>query len=139
MSYTPDRKLLGGMSYESASCMGMPHLGCRYTSNLRDTYELLPEALCHSCGRPATNCHHQPHKGVGGKRTLNFHGRLLRPALIALCGSGTTGCHGLHHKGALPIRWVWNSEELERQWWEGELVYKSNDPELYRFGRWEIG
>lgn len=137
MSISVDRSLLNGVSFETASLYGMPHYGAYYAGNGINTNKLYPSTLCACCRRLATNSHHEPPKGKGHAFVL--HGHVLKPALIALCGSGTTGCHGRRHSGKLRIRWAWKNETYERLWWDGTFLrsgFVSNDPRLYRYGKW---
>lgn len=105
------------------------------------TNRLDDDAHCVICGARATNSHHVPAVGVGGGNgQFQLGGMVLKPALIALCGSGTTGCHGRAHQGILQFRWVWDTEEYARDWWNGKLLeeYRPHDERLYYFGHWVI-
>ena len=136
------RDQLRGLSVERAECYGKPHVGCRYTGRTARRYERT-QGWCCVCGRPAGSCHHVVPIGRGEffrlvtpKGTWN-----LRSALLCLCGSGTTGCHDGFHGGAfLKARWVWDDEDCERMWWDGDLLtlMRPHSPQLYLYGRWEI-
>lgn len=142
-----DARLLNGLSREKASLMGMPHIGAHYThegkkyrADGRRNYEPTIEHCC-ICGKSLRkpNCHHVVPLGHAG--VFELHGKALRSPLFAVCGSGTQGCHNGFHGGAfLKPRWVWDSEEFERQWWSGELLeqLEPNSTLLYHYGQWEI-
>lgn len=141
MSWAPSASLLRGLTVEQASCLGMPHNGAYYTGS-GDAHRIVDGMHCVRCRvNPATNAHHEPQKGMGGHRSLVLHGKLLRPSLHALCGSGNaSGCHGLRHQGKIGIRWVWDSDDYMRAWWEGEFFadgFEPHDPRLYDYGRWD--
>lgn len=137
--FVPDSSLLQGMSYEQASCMGMPHLGAVYIGS-GDKYKLTEGIHCVNCRiHLATNCHHEPQKGIGGRKQLILYGQVLRPALIALCGSGTTGCHGLRHSGKLHLQWKWDCDDYEEAFWNGTFfmdMFKPHDPRFFDYGKW---
>lgn len=136
MTYRPRKKALQGLSYEKASCFGMPHFGATYRSKNVNSNQLNPGALCAFCHRPATNSHHEPPKSNG---TLWLNGIPLKPALIALCGSGTTGCHGKRHARKITIKWEWKRDVYSILWWSGLFLaagFKPHDPKLYQYGGW---
>lgn len=138
-----------GLSYEKASLYGLPHIGaryrrsgCKWKRNGARSYERTQEWCC-ICGRPATNCHHVVPISYGEVFELSTPNGdwALRSPLFALCGSGTTGCHNGFHGGAwLKARWVWDSPEYEREWWDGVLLarYAPHHPALYCYGQWVI-
>ena len=142
---TPTREQLGGLSYETASLYGMPHIGCKY---LRDdinatAWEDRYVRRCAVCGKVngQHSRHHEPPKGKGSFVLKTPMGKfVLKPALIDLCGSGTTGCHGKRHNRELAIRWEWDSEEYEEQWWSGYFLSRQlHEPHgkwLYWYGRY---
>ena len=134
-------RVLSGLSRETAERFGKPHVSAFYAASSVSSNRLAEGASCAICDRPATNSHHEPPRSKGAFALPTPKGVfVLKPALIALCGSGTTGCHGAVHSGIFRIRWVWDSEEAERAWWDGSILSKSapHDPALYGFGHWEI-
>ena len=141
-----DARILHGLSYDRAVCMGMPHIGCTYAGDDAKATRVIDGAVCAACGQPARNAHHEPPLGMGGAMrgwTLRTEWGLfvLKPALIALCGSGTTGCHGARHKGLLRFRWEWDDEDAEAAWWSGWLLahgYQPHDRRLLEYGHWRI-
>ena len=139
MSFIPQSKQLHGLSIETATLYGMPHLGAYYARDDTDSNRLRHWSVCACCGAKATNSHHEPPKGKGSNFLLigEWGQFVLKPALIALCGSGTTGCHGMRHSGLLRIRWHWLTDENEEKWWSGYWLahgYKPNDPKLFELG-----
>lgn len=138
-----DSSTLHGFSIDDAQSYGMPHIGAHYYRDdvscyLRDSDE------CTICGKQATNTHHHPARGKARSFTLKTkHGAfVLKPALFALCGSGTTGCHGLVHQRKIEIKWKWDSDEYQEQWFSGYLLAHGVVPHserLYEYGRWSIG
>ena len=139
MSYVPPSFLLHGVPYPVAECYGKPHFLCDYRSeNVRDT-RLSEDARCMCCGKPATNAHHWPPRRTAP--TFGIYGHKLKPALFAVCGTGTTGCHDGWHGGArYRALWRWDSEDMAREWWEGELIATigPHSMALYGLGYWEI-
>lgn len=145
MTYKPDRAQLQLLSLEKAELFGKPHVHAGY---LRDNVDAVwhdYESLCPIClRRRITNAHHLAHKGWARRFDLvTKYGTFnnLKSALIGLCGSGTTGCHDGFHGGARFFpRWVWNSDECMRMWWEGDLLshFEPHSVALYGFGRWEV-
>lgn len=137
---------LDGVPYEVAKCFGMPHVGAFYSSSSVHSHKREEDARCAVCKAMATNAHHEPPKGMGGKyrRFLlctPMGQFVLKPALIALCGSGTTGCHGDRHNGNFKIRWEWDEEQFEENWWNGHFLshgFKPHDKRLYSMGRWVV-
>jgi len=142
---------LRGLSLETASLYGMPHIGSEYTGPGVDKYTHSDYLPCIVCGMPASNIHHEPPRGKSRARDpetgKTVKGAflletpkgswLLRPALIALCGTGTKGCHGARHSGALSIRWEWDSDE--DKWWDGAFLSEGREPNgqwLYEFGHY---
>ena len=142
MSAAPDRRQLRGLPLAVAELYGKPHIGARYRSGSIRSHAMEPGARCAVCRRPATNVHHAPPVSKGPFRLVTPAGSWeLRPALVALCGSGTTGCHdGFHGGGRFEIRWVWDSDDAARAWWDGSLLaeLEPHDPAIYGLGRWEI-
>lgn len=141
----PTREQLRGLSYEKASLYGMPHIGCKY----RTRYEIASTAFegrtrkCACCGRVGGvhSRHHEPPRANGHYMLATGHGTFqLRPALIDLCGSGTMGCHGDRHNGRLSIRWEWDSEENEKNWWNGYMLslpgHEPHGKWLYAYGHY---
>lgn len=139
--YTPPASLLRGLSVKTARMFGMPCIGATYESSHVRSNRLEGGALCAFCRARATNAHHVPHLGMGARNaSFTLRGHKLRPALIALCGSGTTGCHGACHSGLMGIEWVWDSPDVEKEWWDGKLLdaFGPASPELFEFGCWVI-
>lgn len=144
MTYLPKREQLRGLSYETAKLYGMPHIGCRYYRDDVNATAWIDsdERKCAACGKVngMQSKHHEPPKGKGRTFLLvTPMGKfVLKPALIDLCGSGTTGCHGDRHNGRLSVRWEWDSDEYEAQWWSGYLLsrpyHEPNGKWLYNFG-----
>jgi len=138
-----DSKQLHGFSLEDAECFGKPHLGARYVSKdperLGSYVRDFGTDRCSICFHAATNTHHQPYRQTFTLTSYNGMWK-LRPALIALCGSGTTGCHGRIEHNEIKVRWKWDEERYQDQWWNGQLLreYGPHSIELYRFGCWEI-
>ena len=151
MSWNPDMKLLRGVTQDQAECFGKPHLGAFYRiSGFSDTRsarlaaahsnQLMEDARCVCCGRPATNAHHWPPLRVAAAWE-HPKGVRLRPALFAVCGSGTTGCHDGFHGGArFKALWRWDSDEFKREWWLGSMLEDlgAHSPALFEFGCWEF-
>ena len=138
---SPDQ--LRGLSYETASLYGMPHIGCKYTSeNINATaFDADDYRRCACCGKSGVphNRHHEPPRSKGTFLLETPMGKfVLLPALIDLCGSGTTGCHGQRHRNNLKIRWKWDSPEFERKWWNGYFLsrswHKPNGSWLWDYG-----
>ena len=127
---------LCGLSYDTASLFGMPHVGCRYTrEDVSATAWDGDSRLCAVCGRVggSHSKHHEPPRSKGRFILRTPVGQfVLLPALIDLCGSGTTGCHGERHNGLLRIRWEWDTPEDERMWWSGEYLKRGWKPN----GKW---
>ena len=143
MSFTPDMGQLRGLTYETASLYGMPHVGCFYKREDMAATALADGARCLACGRgDGLNRHHEPPRSKGTFVLATPKGRfVLLPALIALCGSGTTGCHGMRHSGRLSFRWEWDSDEKAQMWWDGTFLSKGlrpNGPWLYKHGRYVV-
>lgn len=144
MTYTPTMQQLSGLSYETASLYGMPHLGAAYSSDsVNDTKLTTLHPICAACGRTTYpfSKHHEPPRSKGHVFLLktDMGQFVLRPALIVLCGSGVTGCHGDRHNGRLSIRWEWDSDESAERWWSGDFLAhkrKPNEPWLFEHGRY---
>ncbi|MEG0790963.1 MAG: hypothetical protein RSG23_04990 [Gordonibacter sp.] len=144
MTYKPGREQLQLLSLDKAELFGKPHIHAGY---LRDNVDAVwhdYESRCPIClCQRVANAHHVCPKGVSRRFALQtplgcFD---LKSALFGLCGSGTTGCHNGFHGGARYFpRWVWNSDESARMWWEGELLshYEPHSAALYGFGCWEV-
>lgn len=146
MSFVPDRSQLRGLSFEQASCFGMPHLGAFYARDDIHANRLEKGAVCACCGAIATNSHHEPQISLGGGKKAFLlqtdNGSFkLKPALIALCGSGTTGCHGMRHNGMLSICWHWQNDEAAEAWFSGWALshgYEPHSEKLYELGDWKL-
>lgn len=136
MSYQIPRQLLGGLSVDKASQMGMPNNGASYLHSRGDAHKVTGRMGCVCCRvNPAEHAHHEPQKGMGGHKTLKLHGKTLRPSLHALCHR----CHEAVHRGEIGIRWEWDSQEDMRRWWEGDMFAEGiapGDVRLYDCGRW---
>ena len=139
MSYMPSMHQLRGLSYETASLFGMPHIGARYfREDINCTEWEGDTRRCAFCGRAtgAHSKHHEPPRSKGSFLLATPIGSfVLMPALIDLCGSGTTGCHGDRHNGRLKIRWKWDSDEFAEMWWQGAFLKKGMAPN----GKWLFG
>jgi len=132
-----------GLSYDVAECYGKPHIRAYYEGKGVKTHRRENGAFCVICGKPATNAHHNPPISKGDVFLLmtKWGQFVLKPSLIAVCGSGTTGCHNGFHGGArYKARWVWDSDEFARMWWEGEFLKRMapHSKALYRYGKWAI-
>jgi len=141
MSYIPEAGKLRGLSYETASLYGMPHLGASYARDDVDSNRLEPGARCICCGKIARNSHHEPPKSKGRNFLLvtEWGQFVLKPALMSLCGSGTTGCHGRRHERRWTVRWEWDSDEIAEKWWSGYWLshgYAPNSHKLFSLGRY---
>lgn len=139
MSYTPDRKLLRGLSLDVAEQYGKPHINAWYPQHNggMGVYKFNHNASCPICGRRVTNVHHCPPRSKG---KFILHGRILRPSLFALCGTGVQGCHGKIHNRVIVPRWRWYSDSFAEAWWNGELLdmYEPHSEGLYDFGTWDF-
>lgn len=141
---TPTREQLRGLSYETANLYGKPHIGCcYYREEINSTAWDGEHRKCAVCGRTDGfhSRHHEPPRSKGSFLLDTPMGKfVLLPALIDLCGSGTTGCHGARHAGKLKVRWAWDSDEYERDWWSGKLLSQvghiPNGKWLYGYGRY---
>lgn len=144
MSFVPDMAQLRGLSYETASLYGMPHIGCRYyAEELSSTAWTGDHRKCAACGTwsGGHSRHHEPPRSKGSFLLRTPMGAfVLLPALIDLCGSGTTGCHGRRHSGRLAIRWEWDSDEIAESWWNGALLsmpyHEPHGEWLFRYGKY---
>lgn len=125
-----------GWSHQKAVNMGMPHL---------------LEDRCIICGAELDCAPHSKHhvtpKGAGCKQmTLRSKetGReyRLESSLVSVCGTGTTGCHnGLHGGAEFRMSWVWESDLLEKMWFDGVFLdedYKPHDPRLWTMGHYDV-
>lgn len=146
MTFIPESSQLRGLSFDTASLFGMPHIGCKYTAeNIAATAWSGERRRCACCGR--TNGyhsrHHEPPRSKGSFLLSTPKGKfVLLPALIDLCGTGTTGCHGDRHARKLIIRWRWDTDEYAEMWWSGELLSMPFHPPhgdwLYQYGYYEF-
>lgn len=130
---------LQGLSYDKASLFGMPNVNAKYTSYECGDYRLDEGSVCPICGQRCTNVHHIVPRSA--RKRFFLGGIMLRSPLFGLCGSGTTGCHNGFHGGArYLIRWEWDSEERESEWWSGEILksVEPHDNALFGMGRYVL-
>jgi len=140
----PTSRQLHGYSYEKVSLLGMPHIGAAYDlGSYRTTGSYHSTGMrCAICGAMANNCHHVVPRRV--LKTFELETPkgdfLLRSPLHLLCGTGVSGHHGAYHSGILKARWVWDTEENERMWWDGTFLSQMppHSPELFRHGHYEV-
>lgn len=105
-----------------------------------------PDGLCCVCGsHKAQNRHHIVPKGMGGScATTELHEVKIESPTIHSCGHGNTEkCHGRFHSYRIDIKWLWHLDTYIDWWLDGfffahDYEIKSNSPDLYAFGRYEI-